>query len=489
VKNFAHLKQLVSESIVYGLAGVLTRFLSFLLVPVYTRIFLPDDYGVMSLVTNTIGLVAIFVVFGLDSAAARWFYDTDESEQQKRTIATWAWFQIVVSTVIGGAIVVFSDTLSVLLVAREDAAIYLRLLAFALPLGTLGTVVINWLRLQRRPWATAMFALGTNLLTIMLTLLFVVVLRLGLKGVFLSQLATALVSTLIAVLLMGAWVSPAYFDRRQLIDMLKFSFPLIPASISYWIVNLSGIYFIKGFSTTSEVGLYQVGSSFASAMAILTAAFQQALGPFSMSIHKREDAAKVYADILTAYTLTACLFSLLLSLFATEILSLVTTKTYLGASRIVGILSFNYVVTGFIYIASIGMNIAKTTRPYGVAVVTASILTVVLNAVFVPHFGKEGAALSTLIAQAFVPVFVFYAAQKLYPIPYRFAAVTATFVLAFGIALLGGPITTGSFVTDIPVKLGMLGLFVSSVFVLRITTIAKLRGMVAEFFVKGSHGC
>ena len=50
IKN--HLRQLGSESLVYGLSGVLSRFVSFFLVPIYTRIFSPEDYGVMTLVSE-----------------------------------------------------------------------------------------------------------------------------------------------------------------------------------------------------------------------------------------------------------------------------------------------------------------------------------------------------------------------------------------------------------------------------------------------------
>lgn len=482
MKTFAHLKTLASESIVYGLSGVLTKFLYFILVPVYTRIFQPEDYGVMSLVTNTMTLVSIFVVLGLDSATARWFYDTEDEEQRKGTIATWAWCQIAISVLIAVCIVAGSDFLSRTLVGgHSDAAKYFRLSAITLPLSALGAVITNWLRLLRRPWTTIFFSLGTNALTIGLIFCFAVFLKWGLTGVYFAQMVTAFISAIIAALLMGQWVNPLRFDIRQLKEMLLFALPLIPASLSYWVVNLSGLYFIKNYSSTAEVGLYQVGSSIASAMAMITSSFQQAWGPFALSIYQRDDAKNIYADTLTAYTLFTCFSSLCLTMFAPDILALVTTKAYLGASRVVGILAFNYVVIGLAYIAVIGATIAKTTRPYGIATVCASVVTIALNFILVPRFGKEGSALATLIAQSFVPFYLFYQSQKLCTIPYRFTAVAETMALAVTFAVAGSLVATGVAIVDVGIKVLIVGIFIISILAFRITTLTKIKSLVTEF--------
>lgn len=476
-----HLKQLGTESIVYGLSGVLSKFLYFLLVPLYTRIFLPEDYGVMSLVSNSLTLVMILVAFGLDSAAGRWFFDSDDSKDQKKTIASWAWCQLALASLFAFTIYLFSDALSRLLVSRSDAAVYFRIVSITLPLTVLSTVTTNLLRLQRRPWATVCFSFGTSLLNVGLVVILVLIFHRGLQGVYLAQLLTYFIATCTSVWLLGAWLNPFYFEMKRLLVMLKYALPLVPAGLSFWIVNLSGLYFIKSFATTSEVGLYQVGSSLASVIAIVTASFQQAWGPFALSIHKREDAKQVYADVLTAYMLFTCTFGLLFSLFAPEILSLVTTKDYLGANRVICLLAYNHILVGLTYIASVGATIAKTTRPYGIAVVISSILTIILNFVFVPLLGKDGAASATLVSQLFVPLMVFYSSQKLYPIPYRFLAAAGVYVISLSLAVAGTFMYIPNVVLGVFVKLLMVAILISAVFVFRITSRDKLQSFITSF--------
>lgn len=475
---FTYIKKLLSETLIYGLSGVSSGLLTILLVPIYTRIFSPEDYGVMGLVTTTMALLSILIVLSLDNSAHRWYWDTEDINDQKTTLASWTWCQIVVSLIFAGLIFILSPWIGSALVKRDDAGLYLRLAAMTLPLGVLNMVVANWLRMQRRPWTTVAFSVGNGLFNFLLTIILVVFFHQGLKGVYVAQVVTVAIGSIVAAALLGDWVSLQRFQWRRLLTMLKYGLPMIPAGLAYWIVNLSGRYFVQGYSSIAEVGLYQVGSTIAAMVALVTGAFQLAWGPFAMSIHKQPDAKKVYANVLLIYLWTTCLISTVISLFAPEILSFFTTESYHDASGVVSLLSFNYVVVGLGYIASIGPAIARTTKPYGVALVAAGGLTVMLNLILVPRFGKEGSAAATLIAQSIVPVYVFYRSQKLYPIPFKFGVALGTFAFAFLLAFLGGRVSVPNHFLTIGIKILFISIFFSSLFILRIVSFKQARNFL-----------
>jgi O-antigen/teichoic acid export membrane protein len=117
-------KQLASESLVYGLSGVLSSF--FIVFPrsLLYRVFSPEDYGVLSLVTTTMALLAILVVLALDNSAHRWYWDTEDLHERKVTLASWTWCQISISLAFGSLIFFLSPWLGRVLVGREDAVFY-----------------------------------------------------------------------------------------------------------------------------------------------------------------------------------------------------------------------------------------------------------------------------------------------------------------------------------------------------------------------------
>jgi O-antigen/teichoic acid export membrane protein len=450
---------------VYGFSGIITRFLGVFLIPIYTRIFIPEDYGVIGLVSTTMAVVSIFIVLGLDNSAHRWYYDTENIDDRKTTLASWALCQIVVSLIFALFIFIFSESLGIAIVHRSDAQIYFRLAAMALPLGVIGTVIINWLRMQRRPWETAGFSLGISLFNISLNIILVVIFQWGLKGIYISQIATGVLGTIIGIVLMKDWIHPERFSFERLKVMLKFALPLIPASLAYWLINLSGNYFIQGFSSTAEVGLYQVGTAIAAAIALISGAFQQAWGPFAMSIHKQSEAKKIYADVLLGYLWVTCLASTALSLFARDILRVFTTEAYYDASHVVGILAFNYVLIGLGYIAMTGPSIVKTTKPYAQATLLAMVIVVSLNLMFIPRFGKEGAALATFFGQSIAIIYLFYQSNKLYPIPYRFGKALGILIFSLILAFLGGTFSINNIYLSIAMKIMIILMFVPALFI------------------------
>jgi O-antigen/teichoic acid export membrane protein len=424
------IKKLGSESLIYGLSGIFTKFISIFLVPFYTAVFSPADYGIIGLITNTFILVNILVVLALDNAAHRWFWEHEAEEERRTTINTWAWFQFGLTLLAGGVLFWGSDFLAVRFLESPDASLYLKINALALPLTSWVTVVTNVLRLQRRAKMTVVYTLSTSLLYIGLNVVFILWLGMGLAGIYYSQLIMAFVGMVWAFFLLRAYITLPAINQDRLREMLRYSVPFIPAGIAFWIVNLSGTYFLQFFTSTREVGLYQIGTTVATAAALVTNAFQQAWGPFALSIHKAENANQVYAQVLTLYTVGTSAICLLLTLFAPEILQVLTNPRYYDAAWVASILSFNYLLIGLGYIASIGLGIAKKTAPMGFIMTVSAGLIILFNFILVPIMGMEGSAVATFGAQAIVPLCLFYRSQKIYPIPYNFRAVGIVLLLA-----------------------------------------------------------
>lgn len=471
-------RQLASDSAVYGLSGILAKFISIWLVPLYTRAFTPEDYGVMSLVGSTLGLLSMLVVLGMDNSAHRWYYDTEDEVDRKRTIATWMWTIFTVGTVWMVALLAASDVLATRIVERADSAVYFRLLALTLPLGTFYLVANGRLRMERLAWRVMSLALGYSLLLIVLSAALVLGLRMGLLGGIIAQVVACVAGAVASIVLLGSWIHPRYFELARLRAMFWYSLPLVPAGVSYWVVNTSDRYFVQLYDTTAEVGLYAVGSALAAAVVLATGAFQQAWGPYALSIHKDEGAREFYANVFLAYCAVGGFACAGLALFAPEIILLFAPATYVGAATIVGLLSLSYLLIGLTYIAAVGPAIARSTKPVGYSMMFAAALNIALNYALVPRYGKVGSAAATMLAQSVVPVYVFWRSQRLYPIPYRFGAGGAMLGLALAVMALGLLVPGHSTAPAVGAKLLLLLTFVPAAFALRVVTVADTQRLV-----------
>src|SRR5207244_9357003 len=145
-------------------------------------------------------------------------------------------------------------------------------------------------------------------------------------------------------------------------------------------------------------------------------------------------------------------------------------------------------LTGSGYIATIGLAITKQTISMGAAAFAGATVKIALNFLLIPRYGKDGAAVSTLIAFAVVQVYLFYRAQQAYPVPYRFG--TCLFIILFAAAMIriGYSASFESAWLTILIKAGLLMSFLPLPLLLRIVTLADLqsfsRRMLSSFMNK-----
>jgi O-antigen/teichoic acid export membrane protein len=428
------LKQLASESAIYGISSMLSKFIGIFLVPLYTHLLLPSDYGTLNLVNSTFYFIIVFACFALDSASARWYYDTENADDRKSTISSWFWFQLTSSIILGIIIIISSSFLSKIILKENNSILFI-IPAIGLLFNILPSIVTNWLRFQRKAVHTVIFTICNILINVALNIFFVLYLKLGVKGILLSLLLSNIIASIYVIFLLKDWISISFFNMNRLKEMLKFSIPLLPTAIAFWVLNSSSSFIIEKFHSKSEVGLYSIGSMLASVVTMVVGAFQMAWGPFAFSIIEHPNAKKTFAMVLTMYSALMCFVALSVALFAKEGLMLFTAPEYHKAYIVSGILAFNGIIYGYAYIGSIGTSIAKDNKPLAISILFAALITGVLYFSLVPKYGKEGAAISILLGYLIVPIYLFYKSQKLWHIPFNFSITFLIFIFSTSIYL------------------------------------------------------
>ncbi len=426
-----HLKQLAGESAVYGVMAALAKGVGVLLIPLYTRVFTPTEYGIVSLIDVLIMSLAMFAILGMDSASARWFFDSNQLDDRKCTIGSWFWCQLAVSLVLTVLLVVLAGPVAELMCGSRRYSALVRLAALSLPWMTGIRVLGNNLRYQRRPWAASLFAFARMLTEIGGVVLFVLVFRQGVHGLYAGKLAAAVVMGIVSVLGLGAWIAPSSFSWRRLREMTVFGLPMVPAALALWVMASADRIILTMFGSIRDVGVYAVAIQLSLSITLITGAFSQAWGPFALSIIDQQEAKQVYAKVLDIYAFLGCILCTALALFAPYLLALLTTEAYYAAASCIGLLAFGNVLNGARFIAALGCGIAKTSLPNAVSIGVGAVANIALNFALIPACGQQGAAAATMTAYFLSVVYLFSASQKRYRIPYRWHVSLACFIFSW----------------------------------------------------------
>jgi O-antigen/teichoic acid export membrane protein len=471
------ISQLGGETVVYGIAGTIGRFISIFLIPLYTRAFSPTDYGQIAILTAFTTLLNTFIVLGLDSASGRWYYDSNDAARRRRVIASWFWTQSAVGWMVAAlGIALAAPIATVLLKSSGPASAQLVALAvLTVPLSTFGKVIGNWLRYQRRPWLATGYFTASSLLTIGAVVLFVLVWKQGVAGLFLGQIVSAALTGVAAVAIMWKWLAPRGFSKHLTREMVAFGLPLVPAAVAAWVTASADRFILRGFVPTAEIGIYSIGASLAAGIALLTSAFQLAWGPFAYSIIDDPQSNRVYGKVLSIYSLVTCAIGTALSLFAPLLLRLLTTPDYYEAASTVPWLVFAYVAMGATYIVALGSTIVKKSGFVAASIFIGAAVNTALNFILIPRIGRDGAAIATFAAYLTATVYLYFASQRVYRIPYRPVDAIACLGLSWLLIAVDYVALPPAGLWATAVRVAMCLLFVPLAFALRIVLPAHVR--------------
>lgn len=429
------LKAALRDSIIYGVASVLTKGLAIFLLPLYTRVLSTGDYGAYDLLV-TLGVLAnLIVALEISQGLARHWGEVGEQAARRRLASTSLWFTLAMYALFLSTGLLASSWLNRWLLG--DGA-YLH--AFRLGLGFIAAngiyyLLLNQFRWELRSKAYALVSFCYALLMLVFASLLCLVLKMGLEGVMLAQLMAAGCSALLSLWLLRATFGLT-FDIGQLKAMLRFSAPLVPAGLAVFLSLYINRFALSHFASLEEVGLFGIASRIAGLSALLILGVQAALTPLVYQYHTEPETPGHLARLFgwfAAVALSGCLF---LALFARELLMLFTTVEYLQAAPLVAILAPALLLSQM-YVFAPGIAIAKKTYwQLGVTVLSA-LISVSGNWLLVPRFGSWGAALATLAAALAFFLSWLVLSQRLYRIPYRWKGCALPTLAFAGFAVAG----------------------------------------------------
>ena len=428
------LQHLTGESLIYGLGQVGGRAVNLLLVPVLTRSLTREAYGVSDLVMAYAQTALLVLVFGMDAALARLFYDEPDREARIRMTSTSLLFRLVTGTAVALLLALVVIPAAAPLLAGAAYRKYLTIGALTLPFTLISLFSNDVLRVSFQPKKFVALNLFQTLTVGTLSLVLVLGRHLGVVGVLYGKLAGDALTAALGLLLCRhalAW----RFDRTTLRRMLVFGLPLVPVAFATGIITSADRFFLQRTHSLEAVGTYAVAVKFFALAGMGVAAFYLAFTPFAYARVRSPEAPRLFGRVFSLYMAVASLGALVAAAFAPEIVAVLAPTAYAAAAAPALWLTFAAVAQGAYYVGGIGISFSMRTTLLIWTAAGAALVAVIANAVLTPPLGPPGAAMATCAGYVVSAGLATLVAQRVYPLPYRIARVAAMFALALGLAL------------------------------------------------------
>jgi O-antigen/teichoic acid export membrane protein len=434
---FSQIKRLGADTAVYGISTIVGRFLTFILVPFYTNVLVPGEYGIVAIVYAYIAFLNVMYSYGMEASYFR-YGSSLEVGDAKDNFST-PFISLTVSSLIFSCILYFS-AVSVAPLFQIEASYYrvIRYAAGILLFDALVIVPFASLRLARKAKFFAMLKLINIVSNVVLNIVTLVFLHWGVEGIFFSGFIS---SVLTFILLIPHILRNTRFSFSVTLykELLRFGLPYIPVGISGMILQVVDRPILRAMTTESAVGIYQANYRLGIFMNLVGSMFEYAWRPFFLSHAKDADAKPLFARVMTYYVLASAGMFLVLSLFINDVVTLkifghnIIHERYWSGLGIVPIVLFAYIFGGISINLNAGIQIQKKTMYLLPTSIIGAVSNIVANILLIPSYGIYGAAYATLIAYFLSAAALYVVAQKFYRIEYEYARLTKIAVVTIGV--------------------------------------------------------
>ncbi len=490
------IKKLAGETMIYGISSILSRLLNYvILTPYFTRVFVDNDYGVVSEMYAYAALLMVFFTYRMETTFFRF---ASEKDQLEKTFST-ASISLLISTVLFvGAMLLFAQPIANALQYPQHTD-YVRWFIFIIALDTLVAIPFARLRLENRPIRFAI----VKTLNIVVNIIFIFFF-LELCPILIdrgwsffekiydpnNRIAYVFIANFIGSLSVMLFLLPEYkklsfqFDKVLWRKMIWYAMPLVVvgvAAVTNQLINLPlQKYYLSGSlqENQSDMGVYAACAKLAILMSLFIQAFNYAAEPFFFRNVERSDSKKVYAQVGQAFALVGSLVFLGITLY------LDIVKFFIGADfhrglGIVPILTMAFLFLGLYYNFSIWYKLSDRTIIGAYISLGGAVITIGMNILLLPVIGYYASAWTALLCYGFMALASYAIGRIYYPIPYPMGRMFLYIGLALGIYYLSTlfrSIVDGNFWFILLINTGLLTVFLGIIYTMEKE---KIRGLLS----------
>lgn len=393
------MNKLVTNTSVYTIGRILPKAASMVLLPIYTKYLTPNDYGIISSMGVLGSIIVVFFTLSIERSVIRLYYEYETEEEKKTFLGTVTLSIWMISTLIVLLLFLFSKYVGLTYRSISFYPFY-AITILATFVNIFNSVPMIYMALKGQALKFVLLSMSQFILNSGIILWFILVQKDGAIGVLKANLYSTVVF-LPYFIVFSFKICKMKFKYEMFKNAFNFSFPIVPAILTGWVLTFSDRVFIERYYNLSDVGIYSMAYQIAALIGLFTSSFGTAYDPLFFKLANHQDqklAQKKIFNYNELYLIIVILICFCLSFFAKEVVSLILDKKYVDVYLFVPIISFSYLFVSAGTLTSHFFQQSKKMKPNMYISIFTAILNTILNFLLIVPFGTYGAAYSTVIS-------------------------------------------------------------------------------------------
>lgn len=382
-------QKFIKKTFIYTIGSFGSKFLSFIMLPLYTYLISSADYGLYDLITTTITLLIPLVTLQTQEAIITGMISDDVDNTQ-----------IIRSTF---AILVFNSMITVICIFLLNCFLkiaYIEFITCIIVVKSFFTIIQQYARGLNNSKLYAASGVIYTFIFLSLNIIELVILKTGIKGLFISEIIACILTT-VFILIKEKRICESGFlplNKKTLKWVVFFSLPLVPNAISWWMINASDRYVINFFMGASANGIYAISYKFANILQTITGLVYLAWQEMSIDEYNSSDKDYFLSKSFNIYSKFLLSISVVAFCLSKFVIENTMSLEYQNAWMYTGWL---FLGTSYIALSSFlntGYLVNNKTSEILKGTIIAGIINIVVDVFLINSIGLYAASISTALS-------------------------------------------------------------------------------------------
>lgn len=388
-------KRLIKNTIIYAIGNIGAKILSYVMVLFYSYYIDTSDLGYYDIIITSISMLQPIIMLEINSGIFRFLLG---SEEGKRDIIISSGFKFLLFTV------VISEAIALFFLNIYDFKY-----SYWVALYFVGSVFFLYFQECIRGLGNnklyAWVGVISSFLMLCSEIICLLVLKLGVLSLLISKIFSFFGSIIIMMIfqkeLRTVW-KKQQLDKSILRSLLRYSLPIVPTTICWWVVNSSDRYIIRYYLSEESNGIYSMSNKFPIIITSITGIFYLAWQESALREYNTENRDAFFSDVFNKYS-TLLLTLCICAIPTTKIVMVfLLSDSYKMAWEYTGFLFLSVVFSSLCSFLGLGYQIAKETSRCILSTILTAIVNIFINVLLVKKIGLQAASFSTFVAFAFL---------------------------------------------------------------------------------------
>lgn len=452
------MNSLYKNSALYLVSNVAVRATSFLLVPFYSYLVSPREYGYVYIVISFVTFLSLFVTCSLHGAVNRFYFECNNNDDVCRMYSTISAMVLITSTIVTFSLLIFSLRLAYLL---NIPVVYLRIAIFTSVFNSFYRLITELLYVKQEAKIISITSIGVGAAQIIIQLCMVLLMDDKAMAMVQSQFICGVIMLLIYFVFSRSYLRWE-FDIRGAWTYFKYSLCQVPSDVSVWFLQFSDRIMINKIKGSALTGIYGMGQTLGNIPKVAYFSINKAYVPFVLSSYKEIDRGnedkkeQLKKHTTLVFTLVTIIVTLII-VFSNNIVSLLD-KRYADAVIVMVVMLFAMLIDCYrtMFMNPLSYNI-KYIKVSSAIWTSMAIVNIGLNAFLIPKFSIYGACFSMTVSYLLTFLLIVYFARKAYYVEYDIKSMVHVFLLSQVVCLC---FLIGSSVLLLPIKIIVIFIYI-----------------------------